>query len=124
VPDELPSEVAVLIDTLVSVRGVETNMSVVPVMKEGFAQLDTVVVQGAGPVGVMAAFKAKVLGADKVIMIGGPARRLKLATEFGFKRHVPFDTTADLYLEQSLVARTTATDVVSTSVVLPTDGAL
>jgi threonine dehydrogenase-like Zn-dependent dehydrogenase len=83
VPDELPTDVAVLMDTLVSIRGVETNMSTVPVMREGFTQFDTVVVQGAGPVGVLAAFKAKVLGAGKIIMIGGPKERLKLAREFG-----------------------------------------
>jgi len=83
VPDELPTDVAVLMDTLVSIRGVETNMSVVPAMREGFAQFDTVVVQGAGPVGVLAAFKAKVLGAGKVIMVGGPKERLRVAKEFG-----------------------------------------
>lgn len=83
VPDELPTDVAVLMDTLVSIRGVETSMSVVPAMREGFAQFDTVVIQGAGPVGVMAAFKAKAMGAGKVIMIGGPKERLKVARRFG-----------------------------------------
>ena len=83
VPDELPTDVAVLMDALVSIRGVETSMSVVPVMREGFAQFDTVVIQGAGPVGVLAAFKAKAMGAGKVVMIGGPKERLKIARKFG-----------------------------------------
>ncbi len=83
VPKDLPTDVAVLMDTLVSIRGVETSMSAVPVMREGLAQFDTVVVQGAGPVGVLAAFKAKAIGAGKVIMIGGPKERLKMARRFG-----------------------------------------
>lgn len=93
IPDDLPTEVAVLMDTLVSVRGVETSMSVVPAMREGFAQFDTVVVQGAGPVGVLAAFKAKALGAGRVIMVGGPKRRLALARKFGVDEVIDIDET-------------------------------
>jgi threonine dehydrogenase-like Zn-dependent dehydrogenase len=44
---------------------------------------DTVVVQGAGPVGMMGMILAKDAGAGKVILIGGPAGRLELAREFG-----------------------------------------
>ena len=55
----------------------------------GFAELgtikqsDTVVVQGTGPLGLLAAGLAKLRGARKVISIGAPNTRLELATEFG-----------------------------------------
>lgn len=44
---------------------------------------DTVIVQGAGPVGLGAAAFAGVRGAGQVVVIGGPAARLELATRFG-----------------------------------------
>jgi threonine dehydrogenase-like Zn-dependent dehydrogenase len=44
---------------------------------------DTVVVQGAGPVGLAAAMYAHFAGAAKVILVGGPANRLALAKEIG-----------------------------------------
>jgi threonine dehydrogenase-like Zn-dependent dehydrogenase len=44
---------------------------------------DTVVVQGAGPVGLCAAVLAQLRGAGKVIVIGGPQVRLASAQAFG-----------------------------------------
>ncbi|GAA2648482.1 zinc-binding dehydrogenase [Streptomyces vastus] len=44
---------------------------------------DTVVVQGAGPVGLCAAVLAQLRGAGRVIVIGGPEARLAAATRFG-----------------------------------------
>ena len=44
---------------------------------------DWVVVQGAGPVGISALAVAKAAGACKVIMIGAPKHRLKMARRFG-----------------------------------------
>ena len=43
----------------------------------------TVVVQGAGPVGLFSAAKALAQGVARVFVIGGPAERLKLAEEWG-----------------------------------------
>jgi threonine dehydrogenase-like Zn-dependent dehydrogenase len=43
----------------------------------------TVVVQGAGPVGLFSAAKALAEGAARVFVIGGPAARLELAEEWG-----------------------------------------
>jgi L-iditol 2-dehydrogenase len=51
---------------------------------------DTVVVQGAGPVGLAAAAFAGLRGAARVVMIGAPAARLDLARRF------PVDTTLSL----------------------------
>lgn len=43
----------------------------------------TVVVQGSGPVGLAAAMYAKVSGAARIVMVGGPPGRLRLARELG-----------------------------------------
>lgn len=44
---------------------------------------DTVVIQGSGPVGLMAAVCAKLNGAFNVILVGAPEHRLNIAKEFG-----------------------------------------
>jgi L-iditol 2-dehydrogenase len=46
---------------------------------------DTVAVQGAGPVGLMAAILAKLSGAFNVIMLGAPALRMEVAEAFGIE---------------------------------------
>ncbi|QBI18568.1 alcohol dehydrogenase [Egibacter rhizosphaerae] len=43
----------------------------------------TVVVQGAGPVGLAASMMAIQLGAARVVVVGGPPRRLEIAEELG-----------------------------------------
>ncbi len=44
---------------------------------------DTVVVQGAGAIGLVTLICAKISGAAKLIVVGGPARRLELAKRMG-----------------------------------------
>ncbi|MFD9124300.1 zinc-binding dehydrogenase [Kitasatospora sp. NPDC059571] len=44
---------------------------------------ETVVVQGSGPVGLAAAALAQLSGAARVVLVGGPAERLRLAAEAG-----------------------------------------
>ncbi len=44
---------------------------------------ETVVVQGSGPVGLAAAALAQLAGADRVVIAGGPAKRLKIALTAG-----------------------------------------
>ncbi|NYG45399.1 threonine dehydrogenase-like Zn-dependent dehydrogenase [Bradyrhizobium sp. IAR9] len=44
---------------------------------------ETVIVQGAGPVGLAAAAMAKLAGARQLILVGAPASRLQLASECG-----------------------------------------
>jgi threonine dehydrogenase-like Zn-dependent dehydrogenase len=44
---------------------------------------ETVVVQGAGPVGMAAAMYARLAGAGTIVLIGGPANRVKVAEELG-----------------------------------------
>lgn len=55
---------------------------------------DTVVVQGAGAVGMSTAALAKKSGAGRVIVIGGPASRLALAQEMGADVAIDLDATS------------------------------
>jgi threonine dehydrogenase-like Zn-dependent dehydrogenase len=48
---------------------------------------DTIVVQGAGPVGLAAAMYAHLAGAGAVILVGAPASRLTLARELAIADH-------------------------------------
>ena len=61
--------------------GMPTALHAVTLGKIDFG--DTVVVQGAGPVGLCAAVLAQLRGAGSVIVVGGPAVRLDAATRFG-----------------------------------------
>lgn len=44
---------------------------------------ETVVVQGAGPVGIAAAMYARLAGAGTIVLVGGPAARMTVAEEIG-----------------------------------------
>lgn len=54
---------------------------------------DTVVIQGAGPVGLCAAVLAQLRGAGSVIVVGGPQIRLDAATRFGADVVIDIGTT-------------------------------
>jgi len=50
----------------------------------GFTWCDTVVIQGSGPIGILAVAAAQEMGAGRVICVGAPEEpRLKLARKFG-----------------------------------------
>jgi L-iditol 2-dehydrogenase len=59
--------------------------------RSGLEMGDTVLVQGAGPVGLSAAAFAALRGAGQVILIGAPAPRLALASELGADLTLPLD---------------------------------
>jgi threonine dehydrogenase-like Zn-dependent dehydrogenase len=61
------------------------------VERTGIAWRDSVVVQGAGPVGIAALAVAKSAGAGQVIVIGGPRARLELARRFGADHTIDLD---------------------------------
>jgi L-iditol 2-dehydrogenase len=60
----------------------------------------TVVIQGAGPLGLFATAKAVAAGAEQVIVVGGPADRLSLAKAWGASAVI------DIALDQVPGART------------------
>jgi L-iditol 2-dehydrogenase len=61
------------------------------VERSGLAMGDTVVVQGAGPVGLAAAAFARLRGAGRVLVIGAPASRLELALRLGADQTMGLD---------------------------------
>ena len=77
VPDDLSTERA-----LMAVIGNHTVMNGIDKIG-GIEVGETVVVQGSGPIGMGALNQAKVMGAKRVIVIGAPAERLRLAEEMG-----------------------------------------
>jgi len=62
---------------------------------EGIDPGDTVVIQGAGPVGLYACVLAKESGAGQVIVIGAPESRLELAKRWGADHVVNLDKMPD-----------------------------
>ncbi|MFN8455774.1 MAG: zinc-binding dehydrogenase [Anaerolineae bacterium] len=78
----LPAEIAVLTEPFSTpVHGVQ---------RVGIKPGDTVLVQGAGTVGLLSVAAALSVGASRVMVIGGPKRRLEVAKAFGV------DVTIDL----------------------------
>jgi threonine dehydrogenase-like Zn-dependent dehydrogenase len=77
VPDKVSNELATL-----SSCALRSVMNAVDVL-DGFRTTDCVVVQGSGPLGLLATTVAKISGARRVITIGAPDARLDLATQFG-----------------------------------------
>lgn len=90
VPDNVPDDLASL--SSCALRSVMNAMSQLGRIEPS----ETVVIQGAGPLGLLAAANAKVRGARKVIVVGAPAARLDLAREFGADVCIPVqDTTPE-----------------------------
>jgi threonine dehydrogenase-like Zn-dependent dehydrogenase len=58
----------------------------------GFTWGDTVVIQGSGPIGILAVAAAQEMGAGRVICVGAPERpRLQLARKFGAETTVDIE---------------------------------
>jgi L-iditol 2-dehydrogenase len=72
---DAPAEVAVLIEPF--------TVGVHAVLRANVQLGDTVIVQGSGAIGLLTAAAARLAGAAKVIVVGGPARRLALALRLG-----------------------------------------
>lgn len=89
VPEGIPPEVAVLAEPLACVHGSfgRATQSYAKIKPDGFGPYDTMVVQGAGPMGILHALWARIIGVGQIIMTGSgssfDAVRLKLASELG-----------------------------------------
>ena len=60
----------------------------------GFKWGDTVVIQGSGPIGILAVAAAQEMGAGRVICVGAPENpRLRLARKFGVEATVDIERT-------------------------------
>ncbi|MEO8276919.1 MAG: zinc-binding dehydrogenase [Thermoanaerobaculia bacterium] len=71
--------------------GLQTSVHIID--RSRIALGDTVVVQGAGAVGLSTAALAKKSGAGQVIVVGGPVNRLELAREMGADQTIDLDST-------------------------------
>jgi threonine dehydrogenase-like Zn-dependent dehydrogenase len=87
-PDDMPLRLATLAEPLTScIRALSRAQRA-----GGFRVGDTVVVQGAGPIGVLAVAAARELGAGRIVVIGGNAKpRLALCADFGAEATVCID---------------------------------
>lgn len=85
VPEGVPPEVAVLAEPMaVSSRAVERAFAPgIPTFGEGYGPGDSVVVQGAGPIGLLAVATLKVAGAGDIMVIDMVDDRLEIAGRLG-----------------------------------------
>jgi threonine dehydrogenase-like Zn-dependent dehydrogenase len=83
VPEDLPSEIAVLTELMGVTTGLDKAKQFSAVDCEGFRFGDTVVIQGVGPLGLCHVMKARMLGAGDIIVIDRSKFRLKMALELG-----------------------------------------
>ena len=80
VPEGVSPEAAVLTEVLtVPFCAFERAMTPYPLGKEGYGPGDTVIILGAGPLGICHGIMAKISGAGKIIVVGAPEYRLELA---------------------------------------------
>ena len=83
VPDELPSEVAVLTEIMAVTVGLDRAKQISAFPNESFRFDDSVVVLGTGPLGVCFAMKARMLGAGTIIAVDLSDYRLEFARKLG-----------------------------------------
>lgn len=83
VPESLPVRVAVMAELMAVSYNLDKVKELFTMAGEGFATEDTVVVQGAGPMGICHIVKARVMGAGEIVAIDPSPYRLALARRFG-----------------------------------------
>src|ERR1700676_2098785 len=83
VPDELPSEVAVLTEIFAVSVGLDRAKQMSAFPSESFRFDDTVVVFGVGPLGMCFLMKARMLGAGTIIAVDLSDYRLEFAKKLG-----------------------------------------
>jgi len=83
VPEHIPVEYACLVELFVVAALLDRGKELAASGGKGFHFGDTVVVQGAGPVGMMMVAKARILGAGKVIVLDASNTKLDMADDFG-----------------------------------------
>lgn len=83
VPDELPSEVAVLTEIMAVTVGLDRAKQISSFPNESFRFDDSVVVLGVGPLGMCFVMKARMLGAGTIIAVDFSDFRLDFARKLG-----------------------------------------
>lgn len=83
VPDELPSEIAVLTEIMAVTVGLDRAKQISAFPNESFRFDDTVVVLGVGPLGMCFVMKARMLGAGTIVAVDLSDFRLDFAKRLG-----------------------------------------
>lgn len=83
VPDDLPSEVAVLTEIMAVTVGLDRAKQMSAVPNESFLFDDTIAVLGVGPLGMCFLMKARMLGAGTIVAIDLSEHRLDMAKKLG-----------------------------------------
>jgi len=86
VPDDLPSEIAVLTEIMAVTVGLDRAKQISAFPSESFRFDDSVVVLGAGPLGMCFVMKARMLGAGTIIAVDLSDYRLNFAEKLGADR--------------------------------------
>ncbi len=87
-PDDMPLRLGALSEPLTSCIRAFNRAT----RAGGFTWGDTVVIQGSGPIGILAVAAAREMGAGRVICVGAPeVPRLKLARKFGAEATVDIE---------------------------------
>jgi threonine dehydrogenase-like Zn-dependent dehydrogenase len=94
VPDDLPSEVAVLAEIFAVSVGLDRAKQMSAFPNESFRFDDTVVVLGVGPLGMCFLMKARMLGAGTIVAIDLSDYRLNFAKRLGADHIVNAGTTS------------------------------
>lgn len=82
VPDDMPSEIAVMLDPMaVAMRAVEEAMTTMGALDEGISTSTKALVVGAGPIGIMAGMILKTMGIEQLIVTDFKDKKLELAGE-------------------------------------------
>jgi threonine dehydrogenase-like Zn-dependent dehydrogenase len=102
VPEYLPTEYACLVELFVVTALLDRAKEFSGYGGKGFHFGDTVVVQGAGPIGMMMAVKARLLGAGKIISLDTMDKKLDMAKEFGADIGINVGSMSDEDLVQAI----------------------
>jgi threonine dehydrogenase-like Zn-dependent dehydrogenase len=95
VPDDLPSEIAVITEIMAVTVGLDRAKQISAFPSEAFRFDDTVVVLGAGPLGICFVMKARMLGAGTIVAIDFSSYRLELALKLGADHAIDANETSE-----------------------------
>ena len=94
VPDDLLPEEAVLTELIANTYALDKAKEFYAMPNEGFASMDTVLIQGVGPLGLVSTIKARILGAGNIIVFDKSEYRIEMCKKFGADYGVNVDKTS------------------------------
>lgn len=94
VPDGLAPELAVYTEIMACACALDKAKEFSSLASEGFLSDDSVLIQGAGPLGLCHLIKARMMGAGTIIAIDKSEYRLQMARDFGADYTLNIETTS------------------------------